>query len=96
MKRSESSRLDIFCRDDWTCQICGRYIGSGLQPQLAHLIPNTQLMIKKYGRDVIDHPSNVVLVCCLECNNAVQLTNNPVACDRLSEHIRSIECATEN
>lgn len=86
-----SERQDIFERDDYYCQHCGAYaLLPGKQIQLAHLIPDTKAMRSKYGKKVVGHPQNRVVTCCLDCNNAVQLTNKPVEADALAEEIRSL------
>lgn len=83
-------REEIFDRDGYTCQHCDQSVGlPGKQPQLAHLIPNTDEMRSRYGKEVVDHPQNRVLTCSLYCNNVVQLTNKPVEADALAEEIRS-------
>lgn len=85
-------RVDIFHRDEFTCQHCGDPVTlTGKQAQIAHLIPNTISAKKRYGGDVIDHPLNVVLTCSLRCNNAVQLSNNPEACAIIARKVKNEE-----
>ena len=56
------------------CAHCGNpLLRPGAQAQLAHLIPQRRWTLRKWGREIIHHPENTVLVCCLECNAAVQL-----------------------
>jgi len=82
-------REDIFERDDWTCQCCGAYVGlPGKQAQIAHKIPNTIAMRRKYGSDVVNDEENVMLVCSLDCNNRVQIGNNPVLCEAVVEMVK--------
>ena len=49
----------------------------GLDSQLAHRIPQRKWCISRWGLEVIHHPDNMVLVCSLACNAAVQL--NPIS-----------------
>jgi hypothetical protein len=62
---------------------CGRPMN-----QLAHKIPQSRPMIRKYGKEVIHHRDNVVGVCCLECNDAVSISNHPVLIERLAVEIQ--------
>lgn len=65
-------RLKIFARDKYICKNCGEPISSGI-PQLAHRIRATKGNIRKYGKPVIYHPDNMLSVCSVDCNNALQL-----------------------
>lgn len=51
----------------YTCEVCGRSINE-YNCQLAHIIPQTKVNIKKYGKDVIHNELNMRIVCGLECN----------------------------
>jgi len=46
--------------------------------QKAHFISNSKAMLKKYGRDIIDHELNWCFVSGLVANNALQIKNRPV------------------
>ena len=46
--------------------------------QKAHFISNSKAMLKKYGKDIIDHELNWCWVYGLEANNAVQIKNRPI------------------
>lgn len=87
-------RERIFEREDWSCVRCERFVlTKGLHPQIAHRIPNTKSMRRRYGDEVIDHELNVALVCCLDCNNAIQLTNKPREAEELAERIKEdLQC----
>jgi len=41
--------------------------------QLAHIIPKRKTRIKKYSKDVIHHPLNLVPVCSLKCNDSCDI-----------------------
>ena len=61
---------------DWHCPVCG---GSLLiTPQWAHRIPQTKANVKRYGKAVIHHRLNGVVVCSLACNQAVSVRNEPI------------------
>jgi len=51
--------------------------------QLAHRIPQSKAMIRKYGKAVIHHRRNLVGVCCLACNDKASISNHPVAIAKL-------------
>lgn len=76
----------IYHRDGGTCRNCGRDVR--YPGQLAHLIPQSQANIEKYGEEVIHHEENMKLVCSLQCNNALQITNRPEAISNLVFFIR--------
>lgn len=87
----DETRRYVFTRDQGLCVNCGRNIAYG-QPQLAHLIPQSKAMLRKYGASVIHHPLNLAAACSLECNSALSISNHPVAERELVERIRkSIE-----
>lgn len=77
--RSERKRFEvgamkeqIFARDQWRCRVCGAPVTT-TTAQLAHRIPQSKAMIKKYGKEIIHHPGNLLTTCSLECNNKVQV-----------------------
>lgn len=51
----------------YTCEICEKPINE-YNCQLAHVIPQTKVNIKKYGSDIIHSEANMRVVCGLECN----------------------------
>ena len=61
----------------WICPVCKRNLnGDGAVAQWAHRIPQSQ--VKVYGKDIIHHPLNGVVVCSLACNQAVSVRNEPL------------------
>jgi len=73
------------------CGVCGKPLSflDFPPPQLAHRIPKTKSFVAQYGKDVIDHPINLVLVCSLACNDAVLIgAARPVERERLAAEIR--------
>lgn len=59
------------CKEQgYRCGVCGKYI-TPYNSQLAHIVPQAKGYIKKYGKEVIHHPMNMVAVCSLRCNSAV-------------------------
>lgn len=73
----------IYERDEGMCANCGRQVK--YPGQIAHLIPQGYARI--YGDKVVQHTLNMRLVCGLKCNNALQLTNQPVAIAALAQEI---------
>lgn len=65
---------------------CGNPIG--WDSQLAHLIPQRKWCIGRWGLEVIHHPDNMVLVCGLDCNAAVQLDPVSHEAEALASKIR--------
>jgi len=57
--------------------------------QLAHRIPQTKANLKKYGKKIIHNQKNLTLTCCLECDAAVSISNNPGAIKKLIGRIES-------
>jgi 5-methylcytosine-specific restriction endonuclease McrA len=82
------NRMELFDRDNWTCQICGEPILLYGTPQAAHKIKQAKHFIQKYGRDIIHHPENIKSVCSLECNAKVDLGNNWAEIAELAERIK--------
>ena len=63
-------------RQGWKCYVCGKPLGTDLQR--AHRIPNGTHTEAKYGKEVIHHRLNGVVVCSLECNQKVSVRNEPL------------------
>lgn len=55
--------------------------------QLAHRIPQTKAMLKKYGKAIIHHRKNLVPVCGLTCNSAVNIQHKPIEIEKLVNEI---------
>lgn len=86
--RWQLDRIDIFDRDEWTCQICGQPLMTGVA-QLAHRIGQRKQFVKLYGAEVIHHPLNLLSVCSLQCNSAADISNRPAEVAQLVNEIRS-------
>lgn len=70
------------------CWVCHRSLwGWKANPQLAHRIPQRKWCIKKWGKAVIHHPRNMVLVCGIECNAKAQLNPESLEAAALAEDI---------
>ena len=78
----------VFERDEYTCAVCGEY-AMDRHPQLAHLIPNSKTMKKRYGNDIVNDNNNVVVTCSLHCNNAIQMTGSPAFRDTIAALLRA-------
>lgn len=80
----------VFARDGYQCATCGRSIYHYGTPQMAHRIASTLANIKRHGKAVIHHAENLRAVCCLRCNDAQNIGNQPEIADVLAESIRSL------
>jgi len=78
----QENRLDIFKRDAWTCKVCGNRLSRYGTPQLAHIIPQSKMYMKKYGKEVIHHRKNMVSTCCLKCNAAVSINGKDLLIEK--------------
>lgn len=67
-------KLDILERDNFMC-VCGKSVYTYGTPQIAHRIPQRKHLIKKYGKEIIHHPANLVSTCSLKCNASVSDTS---------------------
>lgn len=74
----------VFTRDRYTCQNCGGSIHAYGTPQLAHLIPQSE--VKHFGEQIIHHPDNLRSACSLRCNNAMQV-NAPELQNKIARSI---------
>lgn len=77
MRLDRDATMEIYARALWRCEVCGKSVRHYGTPQLAHRIARTKANIKRYGREVICHPSNLAPVCSLRCNDACNVGNNP-------------------
>ncbi len=81
-------REAIFERDGYRCHHCGGSIYKYGTPQLAHRIPATKMNLKKYGREIIHHPLNLLSCCSIGiCNDSALIGNNPIAREALIDEI---------
>ena len=63
----------------WHCAVCDRSLHApGAVAQWGHRIPQTTGNIVKYGKAVVHHRLNGMVVCSLECNQAVSVRNEPI------------------
>lgn len=67
------------------CYVCGKLLGQGTQPQLAHLIK--QPRVKRYSKAIIHHALNTRLVCSLFCNGKVSIGEHQAEIDELVKKI---------
>lgn len=58
------------------CPVCGELM---MTSQIAHRIPQTKANLRRYGEAVIHHEYNLERVCGLGCNDAVSISNHPLA-----------------
>lgn len=83
------TKARVFARDGYRCQNCGGSIYAYDFPQMAHCIASTVSNIKRYGKEVIHHDDNLKSVCCLKCNDGMNIGMNPSKREELSERIKS-------
>jgi len=82
------TKLKLFARDRYTCKACGNSIHSNGTPQLAHIIPQSEMYLKKYGMGVIYHDDNMASVCSLKCNAKISINGKHKKIDDLVKKIR--------
>lgn len=84
------TKEEIFNRDEWICQVCGKQVTTSTA-QLAHIIPQSKSMLKKWGKDIIHHPNNMLTTCSLNCNNAVQENSPEIQVEIARDIVGNIE-----
>lgn len=60
MKDLRDIKIQIFSRDNWHCQYPGC---DNPATCLAHRIAQSKANIRKYGKEIIHHPMNMISVC---------------------------------
>ena len=82
-------KQDIIRKRGYKCEVCGSPVNY-YTAQLAHRIPKGY--IKLYGAEIINHPLNMIVTCCLKCNSSVLLSPavHPVESDKLIETIKKL------
>ena len=83
-------REAVYAVSGGVCEVCGKPLIDG-QPQGAHRIANTKTNRYLWGERIIDHPLNMAATCSLDCNQAVNVGQNPGACWRLVKKIAEQE-----
>ena len=71
------------------CPVCGKPMH---MRQNAHILSQGKTSRKIWTDVIIDHPLNSFDVCCLECNNAIQLNPGPRPreCEKHASYILSL------
>lgn len=85
---AEEKKIEIYNIRGATCEVCGKRV-LYTEAQIAHRISKGQ--VKKYGKEIIHHPKNLVLTCSGKmgrCNDSINITNNPMEVLRI---VKSIE-----
>lgn len=82
----DAARTAVYTLARGKCWVCRKPVP--WPGQLAHRIPQSRAMLRRYGVAVIHHPINLRLVCGLACNDAVSISNHPV---QERELVRRIE-----
>ena len=81
----QAEREAAMIRDGYACQHCGKPA-----TQAAHMIPDRKMLIRVYGRKVIDSRHNLRAACGLACNAALQgRSSGPVELARMVAEIES-------
>jgi hypothetical protein len=83
---THEQRLAIYERDGGLCVHCGHYVSIN-DFQVAHRIARTVWTLKKYGREIIEHPLNKACTHPGACNDAVLITFRPVERELLVDEI---------
>lgn len=84
---THEERLAIYERDCGICQYCGWPVDINIFT-VAHRISRTKAMLKKYGREIIEHPLNKATTHPDMCNDLIQCTNRPVERENLVQVIK--------
>ena len=63
-------RQEAIGRSSGICPVCKKPL---INPQYAHKIAQKDLWRNKYGSWVIDHTANGEMVCCLSCNQTIDV-----------------------
>ena len=79
--KNEQGEL-CFRKKGWACVECGKPA-----TQLAHIIPQDKVMLKKYGYLNIHHWMNREPTCNLACNAKSSIRNHPLAIERKIKEI---------
>lgn len=85
---THEERLAIYARDHGLCAYCGKKVDINTF-HISHRIARVDWAIKKYGREVIEHPLNKATTHPGACNDLVQCTNRPVEREHLASLIRA-------
>jgi hypothetical protein len=72
----EATRAKVYEDAHGQCRVCGKSVP--WPGQLAHRIPQSRDMLKKYGARVIHNRLNLALVCGLGCNDRMSISNHPI------------------
>lgn len=83
-------RSYIFARDAYRCRSCRLSVYRSGFPQIAHRIANTKANVKRYGKEVINHPVNLASTCSLYCNGKMNIGFKTREADELAEKIKKL------
>ena len=86
---ADETKQNIIATMGYRCEVCGNPVNY-FTAQIAHRIPQTRAYMQKYGKDIMHHPFNLAVTCCLKCNSAVLLNpaTNPIKASELIKIIK--------
>ena len=84
----DDTRLEVFARAGWKCEVCHVPLNLVSHPQLAHRIPQNTRNLVKYGKRIIHHHLNLAATCCLACNAKVDIRHHPKEIEALVSRIK--------
>jgi 5-methylcytosine-specific restriction endonuclease McrA len=79
---THEQRLAIYERDGGICAYCGKPVDIN-SFTVAHRIARTVWTLKKYGREIIEHPLNKACTHAGACNDGMLVTNNPIEREKI-------------
>ena len=68
------TRLKLYERSQGRCEICDISMPFN-QMQMAHRLRQSKANLKKWGKEIIHHPINLVATCSLKCNAKASTSN---------------------
>ena len=83
--------MRVFARDGYHCVVCRcRLTDGGKIPQLGHKIPQSNMYLKMYGKEIIHHDKNMESTCSLDCNAAVSINGKDKLIADLVKEIKAV------